>query len=134
MEIRPIEDLHNTNQISELCHKRNEPIFITKNGYGDMVVMSIETFNRMNTMNGLYQRLAQAEQEIQEGKVLDGPTALNALREKYVLMTMDAYEEQKARLSLYGKLEQAEAQLQNGARPLTHGDVFGGLKEKYERK
>ncbi len=83
MEIRPIKDLRNTTEISDLCHKHNEPIYITKNGYGDMVVMSIETFNRMNAMNELYQRLAKAEQEIKEGKVLDGPTAMSALREKY---------------------------------------------------
>jgi hypothetical protein len=38
-EIRPITDLRNTNEISELCHKREEPIFITKNGYGDLVVI-----------------------------------------------------------------------------------------------
>ncbi len=43
-QIRPITDLRNTNEISDLYHKQNEPIFITKNGYGDLVVMSIETY------------------------------------------------------------------------------------------
>ena len=42
-EIRPIKDLRNTTEISKLCHENEEPIFITKNGYGDMVVMSVET-------------------------------------------------------------------------------------------
>lgn len=37
----------NTNEISEICHARQEPIFITKNGYGDLVVMSIETYEKM---------------------------------------------------------------------------------------
>ena len=41
-QIRPITDLRNTNEISDLCHARREPVFITKNGYGDLVVMSIE--------------------------------------------------------------------------------------------
>ena len=41
-EIRPIKDLRNTNEISQICHDKNEPIFITKNGYGDLVVMSID--------------------------------------------------------------------------------------------
>ena len=43
-QIRPITDLRNTNEISDICHARKEPVFITKNGYGDLVVMSIETY------------------------------------------------------------------------------------------
>ena len=43
-QIRPITDLRNTTEISDLCHARREPVFITKNGYGDLVVMSIETY------------------------------------------------------------------------------------------
>ncbi len=46
-QIRPITDLRNTTEISELCHARCEPLFITKNGYGDLVVMSIETYEEM---------------------------------------------------------------------------------------
>ena len=40
--IVPIKDLKNTAEISELCHTKDEPVFITKNGYGDMVIMSID--------------------------------------------------------------------------------------------
>lgn len=46
MTIVPIKELKNTAAISEKCHELNEPIFVTKNGYGDMAVMSIETFQR----------------------------------------------------------------------------------------
>lgn len=46
-QIRPITDLRNTNEISELCHSRREPIFITKNGYGDLVIMSMETYEEL---------------------------------------------------------------------------------------
>ncbi len=46
-QIRPIKDLRNTTEISELCHAKNEPIFITKNGYGALVVMSIEAFEEL---------------------------------------------------------------------------------------
>ena len=42
--IVPIKDLKNTAEISELCHTKDEPVFITKNGYGDMVIMSMETY------------------------------------------------------------------------------------------
>lgn len=48
-QIIPIKDLKNTSEISEMCHRTNEPIYITKNGYGDMVIMSMENFER--TMN-----------------------------------------------------------------------------------
>ena len=46
-QIRPITDLRNTTEISELCHARKEPIFITKNGYGDLVIMSMETYEAL---------------------------------------------------------------------------------------
>ena len=46
-QIRPITDLRNTTEISELCHANREPLFITKNGYGDLVVMSIEMYEEM---------------------------------------------------------------------------------------
>ena len=43
MQIVPIRDLRDTNEISERCKNSREPIFVTKNGYGDMVLMSLET-------------------------------------------------------------------------------------------
>ena len=46
-QIRPITDLRNTTEISELCHAKREPVFITKNGYGDLVVMSMETYEAL---------------------------------------------------------------------------------------
>ncbi len=44
MTIVPIKELKNTAAISEKCHELNEPIYVTKNGYGDMAIMSMETF------------------------------------------------------------------------------------------
>ena len=46
-QIRPITDLRNTTEISELCHAKKEPVFITKNGYGDLVIMSMETYEAL---------------------------------------------------------------------------------------
>ena len=43
-QIIPIKDLKKTSEISEMCHNTNEPVFITKNGYGDMVIMSMEVY------------------------------------------------------------------------------------------
>lgn len=52
-KIKPIKDLRNTNEISKECHDLNEPIFITKNGYQDMVLMSNEYFDcHFNKSNG----------------------------------------------------------------------------------
>ena len=48
-QIRPITDLRNTTEISELCHAKNEPVFITKNGYGDLVIMSMETYEALTS-------------------------------------------------------------------------------------
>ena len=63
--IRPISDLrNNSNEISEFCRTSREPVFITKNGVGDMVVLSIDMFERQQAQLDLYARLAEAESEI----------------------------------------------------------------------
>lgn len=43
-QIRPITDLRNTTEISEICHAKQEPVFITKNGYGDLVIKIRSSF------------------------------------------------------------------------------------------
>jgi prevent-host-death family protein len=60
--IRPISDLRNrATEISELCHSENQPVFITKNGKGDMVVMSQAHYEHLNSLLELYQKLGEAE-------------------------------------------------------------------------
>jgi PHD/YefM family antitoxin component YafN of YafNO toxin-antitoxin module len=84
-QIIPIKDLKNTSEISELCHRSNEPIYITKNGYGDMVIMSMDIYeNSMRQLN-IYRDLELSERQIKEGKTLDAKTSLAAMREKYGL-------------------------------------------------
>lgn len=82
-QIIPIRDLKNTSEISELCHQSEEPIFVTKNGYGDMVIMSIETYEKSMFLNQTYLAIEVAEQEIAEGKTIDANVALKKLRNKY---------------------------------------------------
>ena len=66
--IRPISDLRNSsNEISEFCRGTREPVFITRNGVGDMVVMSIDTYERQQAQLELYAKLAEAEAEIAAG-------------------------------------------------------------------
>ena len=60
--IRPISDLRNrANEISDLCHQENQPVFITKNGRGDLVVMSQAHYEHLQGLLELYQRLGEAE-------------------------------------------------------------------------
>ncbi|WP_145378213.1 type II toxin-antitoxin system Phd/YefM family antitoxin, partial [Staphylococcus epidermidis] len=63
-EIRLIKELRNTTEISELCHQIKEPVFITKNGYGDLVIMSMETYEDSLGKLELYQKLAEGEAQI----------------------------------------------------------------------
>ncbi|MDR1765090.1 MAG: type II toxin-antitoxin system Phd/YefM family antitoxin [Lachnospiraceae bacterium] len=82
--IRPITDLRNTNEISEFCHARPEPLFITKNGHGDLVVMSIETYHRLLDNQSLDADIAQAEAEYQTDQMLfDAREALASVRRKH---------------------------------------------------
>ena len=60
--IRPISDLRNRAvEISKLCHSEDQPVFITRNGKGDMVVMSQAHYERLQSMIELYQKLGEAE-------------------------------------------------------------------------
>lgn len=81
--IIPIKDLKNTSEISEMCQKATEPIYITKNGYGDMVIMSVKMYEEKLYMLDIYNKLAAAEAQIAKGKVLDGDASIKSIREKY---------------------------------------------------
>ncbi len=60
--IRPISDLRNrSSEISELCHREDQPIFITRKGKGDLVVMSQAHYERLHSLLELYQKLGEAE-------------------------------------------------------------------------
>ncbi len=83
-QIRPITDLRNTNEISELCHASPEPIFITKNGYGDLVVMSIEAYEAMVENAEVDRSISEAEAEFnRDGKLHDARETLASLRRKH---------------------------------------------------
>ena len=75
-QIVPISHLKNTSEISEMCHSTKEPIFITKNGYGDMVLMSMENYERMMKLS---------ESQIEAGQTMNARKQLASMREKYGL-------------------------------------------------
>ncbi|WP_249028804.1 type II toxin-antitoxin system Phd/YefM family antitoxin [Tannockella kyphosi] len=61
-KIRPVSDLRNNfTDISRIIHEESEPIFLTKNGYGDMVVMSIEAYEKLQFENEIYFKLKEAK-------------------------------------------------------------------------
>lgn len=83
-QIRPITDLRNTNEISEICHARPEPVFITKNGYGDLVIMSIETYEAMTETAAIDTAISEAEAEFeQNGELFDASNALASIRRRH---------------------------------------------------
>jgi prevent-host-death family protein len=79
--IRKSADLRNNySEISDFCHKFREPIFITKNGEGDLAVMSIETYEEIAGRNELYRLIQEGIDDIENG---------NILTEKEVLKNME---------------------------------------------
>lgn len=82
-KIIPIRDLKNTSEISQMCQEATEPIYITKNGYGDMVIMSVKMYEEKLYMLDVYNKLAAAEAQIAGGELLDGDASLKSIREKY---------------------------------------------------
>ena len=83
-QIVPISHLKNTSEISEMCHSTKEPIFITKNGYGD-VLMSMENYERMMKLSKVYKELEESESQIEAGQTMNARKQLASMREKYGL-------------------------------------------------
>lgn len=69
MNIRPSASIRqNYNEIANLCRKTAEPVFLTKNGEGDLVVMDIDTFNRREKMLKLREELLAVEEDRLQGR------------------------------------------------------------------
>ncbi len=83
--IIPLRDLKDTTAISNLCHESKEPVFITKNGYGHMVVMSLETYEELFGRLELYRQISISEQQLAEGKCRDAEEVAKDIKEKYGL-------------------------------------------------
>ena len=68
--IRPSSDLRNSyNEISDFCHKHSEPVYITKNGAGDLAVMSIDTYERLVGKFELYSLLEKGLDDVKGERV-----------------------------------------------------------------
>ena len=82
-QIIPIRDLKDTNAISAKCHELDEPIYVTKNGYGDMVIMSMKVYEEKLDTARILSALAVSEEDIRTGNVRNAFEALKEPREKY---------------------------------------------------
>lgn len=83
MTIIPMRDLKNTVEIERRCAEANGPVFVTKNGYGRLVVMDIDYYEQ--TLGKIYEAKLVSEglDDIDNGKVVDGEEAKARLSAKY---------------------------------------------------
>ena len=85
MKIIPMRDLKNTVEVEKQCKEEQGPIFVTKNGYGRLVVMDIEYYESTIQKMEEARLLIEALEDVEEGRVVDGKEALLQLKEKYNL-------------------------------------------------
>ena len=79
-KIRPSSDLRNKyTEISDFCHKYSEPVYITKNGQGDLAVMSIETYEKLVGKFELYKLLNEGMDAIRNQKVIPAEDVFNKI-------------------------------------------------------
>ena len=85
MQIIPMRDLKNTVEVERRCAEENGPVYVTKNGYGRLVVMDIDYYER--TMRKMYeaQALIAGMEDVEAGRTKDGVSVLQNMREKYGL-------------------------------------------------
>ncbi len=83
MQIVPMRELKNTVEIERRCREENGPVYVTKNGYGSLVIMDIEYYEN------IMKKMVEAKQiitgllDIKEGRTVDGESAISNIREKY---------------------------------------------------
>ena len=81
--IIPIRDLRDTSKVSDMCKASSDPIFVTKNGYGDMVIMSMEAYEKKMAQLEMYGSIMDGKQQADEGRLTDGKSFMDELKKKY---------------------------------------------------
>ena len=83
MQIIPMRDLKNTVEVERLCAEENGPVFVTKNGYGRLVVMDIDYYEK--TMRKMYEAkiILDGLEDVKSGNTVDGKSAVSNIRSKY---------------------------------------------------
>lgn len=92
--IRPVSDLRNNfAEISRIVHETDEPVFLTKNGYGDMVVMSIEAYEARQFESEIFQKLKEAQIEARSTDIrYSHEKIISGLKSKVAEKTGNDYE------------------------------------------
>ena len=85
MQIVPMRDLKDTVKIDNLCFETKAPVFVTKNGYGRLVVMNIECFEKMFNQSYEAREINKGIDDLENNKILDGKTVLEEMKKKYGL-------------------------------------------------
>lgn len=83
MQIIPMRELKNTVEVERRCAEEKGPVFVTKNGYGRLVVMDIDYYER--TMQKVYEAklIMEGLEDVKAGRTVDAETAFSDLRKKY---------------------------------------------------
>ena len=83
MQIVPMRDLKNTVEIERLCDETNEPVFVTKNGYGRLVVMNLECYERTLKQMVEASQVNEGISDYESGRIVKGESAIKKLRKKH---------------------------------------------------
>lgn len=83
MQIIPMRDLKNTVEVERRCAEENGPVFVTKNGYGRLVVMDIDYYEKTMRKMDEATTILDALKDIKSGNTVEGDTAISNIRRKY---------------------------------------------------
>ena len=82
-QIIPIRDLRDTGRVSELCNSSSEPIFITKNGYGSMVIMSMAVYEERMAQLEMREKVLEGIAQAESGELVDGDEAMKTIKVRH---------------------------------------------------
>ena len=83
MQIIPMRDLKDTVKVEKLCEEAQGPVFITKNGYGRLVVMTIDTYEKLYDQIKEKILIEQGLDDVKNGRVVDGEEVFKKIKDKY---------------------------------------------------
>ena len=83
MQIIPMRDLKNTVEVERRCAEENGPVFVTKNGYGRLVVMDIDYYEKIMRKMDEATTILDGLKDVKSGNTLEGDTAISNIRSKY---------------------------------------------------
>lgn len=83
MKIIPMRDLKNTVEVERLCAEENGPVFVTKNGYGRLVVMDIEYYEKTMRKMDESKTILDGLKDVKSENTVEGDAEISNIRNKY---------------------------------------------------